>query len=95
MCKEHYLVVMNITEPHIGHTPFLSAMGLKVSIWRERVVYDKVLCINHTTGDILMIDSCFGAGHTHINPINKTPWIITVRRKTYRVYECTETILYS
>ena len=30
--KEHYLVVMKSTEPHIGHAPFLSAMCLKVSI---------------------------------------------------------------
>ena len=35
MCKEHYLVVMKLTEPHIGHAPFLSAMCFKVSIWRE------------------------------------------------------------
>ncbi len=29
---EHYLVVLKNTEPHIGHTPFLCTMGLKVSI---------------------------------------------------------------
>ncbi len=32
MCKEGYLAVMKITEPRIGHAPFLSAMGLKVSV---------------------------------------------------------------
>ena len=36
MCKEHYLLVMKITEPHIGHTLFLSAMGLKESICTKR-----------------------------------------------------------